>query len=157
VLFQELPGIFRQHRLLLAARREAYGWVAAHLPETARFVAYDDPLLYLYTGRRAASVRVPTRLYYQGDLEAFVKRHAEVEPIAGARGLEYLLTTAGDYHRGEVPEGARAHLLRAVEDRFGGQRLYASRWVAIYAIRSTSANTNAGSAAATADFWSSNK
>ncbi len=156
-LFGGLPGIFRQHRQLLAAQREAYQWIGQNLPASARFVAYNDPLLYLYTGRQACSVRVASRLYYEGDLETFVHRHGEVETFARERGLNYLLTTAGDYFRGEVPDDERARLLRSVEESCARRRVYASPLVAVYdftsrASATTSASTAAGIKAATADF-----
>ncbi len=156
-LFGELPGIFRQHRQLLAAQRQAYQWIDQNLPASARFVAYDDPVLYLYTGRCASSVRVAPRLYYQGDLDTFVRRHGEVETFARERRLDYLFTTAGDYFRGEVPDGERGRLLRSVERSYAPRRVYASPLVAVYdftsrASATTSTRTAAGITAATADF-----
>ena len=132
VLFRELPGIFRQHRQLLAAQREAYEWIGQNLPASARFVAYNDPVLYLYTGRRASCIPFVPGLYYQGDVAALVRRHREVEAFARERGLGYLFTTAGDYFRGEVPDGERARLLRSVDQNCSPRRVYASPLVAVY-------------------------
>ena len=156
-LFGEIPRIFRQHRRLLGAQREAYHWIGQNLPASARFVAYNDPVLYLYTGRRASCVPFAPGLYYRGDLDGLVRRHREVEAFARERGLGYLFTTAGDYFRGEVPEGERARLLRSVEQSCAPRRVYASPLVAVYdftssAITTTNASTAAGIKAATADF-----
>jgi 4-amino-4-deoxy-L-arabinose transferase-like glycosyltransferase len=153
----EFPGIFRQHRQLLAAQRQAYQWIDQNLPASASFVAYDDPVLYLYTGRHAASIRVAPRLYYEGDLDTFVRRHGEVEAFARERGLGYVFTTAGDYFRGEVPDAERARLLQSVEQSCAPRRVYASPLVAVCdftsnASSTTSASTAAGINAATADF-----
>jgi hypothetical protein len=153
----EFPGIFRQHRQLLAAQRQAYQWIDQNLPVSASFVAYDDPVLYLYTGRRAASIRVAPRLYYEGDLDTFVRRHGEVEAFARERGLGYVFTTAGDYFRGEVPDGERARLLQSVEQSCAPRRVYTSPLVAVCdftfkASTITNASTAAGINAATADF-----
>lgn len=71
--------------------------------------------------------------------------------------MGYVFATAGDYFRGEVPDGERAGLLRAVEQSCAPRRIYSSPLVAVCdftssASTATNASTAAGIKAATADF-----
>ena len=45
-----LPNLFDAYRSDLEARRPAYDWIARNAPRDAAVFAYDDPLVYLYTG-----------------------------------------------------------------------------------------------------------
>ena len=131
-LFGFLPDTFHERRRMLAERRAAYQWIARSLPPDSGFVAYDDALLYLYAGRPAASLRVPTRLYYQQDLEGLLARHTAVDEFARPRGLRYLLTATDDYFRGEVPLSVRARVRQSVAHSYAGRRVYATAAVSIY-------------------------
>ncbi len=131
-LFRFLPETFTERRELQAAEREAYRWIARQLPAQARFLAYDDTLLYLYTGRSAVSVRVPTKLYYQEDGEALIRLHSQLDQFAGARGVTYVFATSEDYYRGEVPANFRAQARQAAAEVYRSRRVYQGGPVSIY-------------------------
>jgi hypothetical protein len=131
-LFRFLPETLTERRELRAAERQAYGWIAQQLPPQARFLAYDDTILYLYTGRPAISVRVPTKLYYQDDGEALIRLHSQLDEFTGARGVNYVLATAEDYYRGEVPATFRAQARQAAGEVYRSRRVYQGGPVSIY-------------------------
>jgi hypothetical protein len=131
-LFRFLPETFTERRELQAAERQAYGWIAQQLPPQARFLAYDDTILYLYTGRPALSIRVPTKLYYQDDGESLIRLHSQLDEFAGARGVNYVLATTEDYYRGEVPATFRAHARQAASELYRSRRVYQGGPVSIY-------------------------
>jgi hypothetical protein len=80
-----LPRAFVQHRQVRQSNRAAYAWISASLAPDARFIAYDDVILYLYTGRPARSIRVPSRLYYEDRLNEYVQPYADLEQFARTR------------------------------------------------------------------------
>ena len=131
-LFRFLPETFVDRRQLLAAERGAYRWIDQELPADARFLAYDDTLLYLHTGRAACSVRVPTKFYYQEDGEAFVRLHSRLDEFAASHGLRYLVATKEDYYRGEVPAAFRAKARQAAEKAYQTRRVYGGGPVSVY-------------------------
>jgi hypothetical protein len=146
-LFRFLPETLAERRSLLAAQREAYRWIREQTAPGARFAAYDDTVLYLYTGRPAVSLRVPTKLYYEEDGEAFIRLHSRLDEFAGARGLSFLLATQGDYYRGEVPAKFRERARRAAAENYRNERAFARPGVAVYRFRTPASATGLSSAA----------
>jgi hypothetical protein len=59
--------VFSRHRATLnRERREGYDWITRHTPPSARVLAYEDGLVYLYTGRQAIRpVAISTDCSYQ--------------------------------------------------------------------------------------------
>jgi hypothetical protein len=133
-LFRFLPETFAERRQILAARRDAYRWIVQQTPPDAAFVAYDDTVLYLYTGRPAVTVRVPTRLYYEENAEAFVRLHSHLDQLAGVHGLSYLFATREDYYRGEVPTLFRERARRAAAENYRSRMAYRNPAVVVYRI-----------------------
>ena len=49
------------------SRQPAYQWIAQQYAADANVYAYDDPMLYLYTGHKSCSLPIPPKLFYHGD------------------------------------------------------------------------------------------
>jgi hypothetical protein len=95
-----LPTLYARCQSTLAAHREAYEWLRMHTPREASVYAYDDPLLYLYTGRRAFGLTMPSGRIYGTDPEREADRFALAVPRNACRnGLDYLLLTTEDFYR----------------------------------------------------------
>ena len=61
-----------QYRSKLVDLRAAYQWISRNTPESAVIVSSDDPLLYLYSGRRGKEVPLMPRSWYASDHTAIV-------------------------------------------------------------------------------------
>ncbi len=128
-----LPGVLEHHRRTLAANRQAFAWLAANSTVQSRVFAYGDPLVYLYTGRRACSLRIPPRLLYKGDrrgIEGFVERLPQF--VRDFR-LDYVLFTMGDFQL-DSPEIGFAALRRVLREHPGFELSYQGREAAVYRI-----------------------
>jgi hypothetical protein len=97
-LGQEIPGIIAQHRTVLASNRQAFAWIAQHVP-AGSFYAYDDPVFYLYTGHHAASLPVAPLPFYREDREGILRPFRAMPAFAREQHLDYALFTAADFHR----------------------------------------------------------
>jgi hypothetical protein len=80
-----------------ANRRAAYAWINKSLPTDAKFAAYDDVGLYLYTGREGIRNQVMSRPYILADMEGVKKPIAAMGDFARQYGLAYLLWSPDDY------------------------------------------------------------
>ena len=95
-----LPALYTRCQSTLAAHRAAYEWLKTQTPREASVYAYDDPLLYLYTGRRAFGLTMPSGRIYGADPEGEADRFARAVPGNACRhGLDYLLLTTEDFYR----------------------------------------------------------
>jgi hypothetical protein len=135
-LFSFLPQTFEARRALRASEGQAYQWITQNLPADSRFVAYDDVLFSLHTARSAVGVRAPFLHYYLEDYAALVRLHTEIDGFAQAHGSRYLLATADDYYRGEVPFQYREAVRAGLAQRYGFRRLYSNGAVAVYELAS---------------------
>jgi hypothetical protein len=83
---------------LLAARRGAYDWIQRHTPPDARFIAYDDGLLYLYAGRQAIRpIDCMPQVYYLHDDRYAERDAARLADVALHVRASYWLASADDY------------------------------------------------------------
>ena len=82
----------------------AYSWIAANLPPSATVLSYDDPLLYLYTGRRGNYLPLLPRWWYSEDHASIVGAYRNVAQYCRARGLQYVYFTTEDLDREVGPE-----------------------------------------------------
>src|SRR5579884_502989 len=105
-----LPSWFASQRTRSADMRATCAWIARNTPSQAVVAAYDDPLLYLYTGRRSTSVAIMPALVYEGDdtaLAAYVRDNVR-QWTSG--NVEYVLTTQYDFSREFQDVARRAEL-----------------------------------------------
>jgi hypothetical protein len=83
----------------LADQRTAYQWIAANLPASATILSYDDPLLYLYTGRRGNYLPMLPRWWYGDDHASMIAAYRDIASYCRARGLDYVYFTTEDLER----------------------------------------------------------
>ncbi len=119
-LFLFLPGLFEGYRDDLAARRPAYAWIAAKTPAGSSVYAYDDPTLYLYTGRKSVSLPVPPRLQYHDDQAGIDQLVDSLPAFANRYRLSYALVSHSDFYRDLHERGARRewNAIRSARDVF---------------------------------------
>jgi hypothetical protein len=92
-----------------------YDWIERNTPPDATFLAYDDIMLHLYTGRRGYRPVVPTRFFYQGDELAARQYLGSLPELARKHGLTYILAGPRDWHGEILPGGLaqRSHQMLA--------------------------------------------
>jgi len=113
-LFAFVPGVFAVHGADFEARLPAYEWIATHAPQNAAVFAYDDPLLYLYTGRKSCGMPIPTKFSYHGDDAGLDRLLHTIPDFARQYRLDYVLLTINDFYRDLGDNGAK-HLRESVE------------------------------------------
>ena len=109
------------------------GW-PAHAPADANVYAYQDPVLYLYTGRKACSLPIPPKFYYHRDDQGIEKLMASMADFARDYRLDYLLLTPDDYYR-DLHAGGTRGLDQAMQSG-AFQKLYGSSRAAVYRLKS---------------------
>ena len=113
-VFHTLPKLLEAYQADLDQRRPAWSWISANTPPSANVYAYDDPLLYLYTGRHSCNLPIPPRLYYHHDDQGIDRLLATIPDFARDQHLDYALLTTGDFYRDLHQHGERT-LAHAVE------------------------------------------
>src|SRR6202011_2790062 len=93
-----IPDIMLAYRSDLDRRRPAYQWIARQAPASATVFAYDDPVLFLYTGRKSCGLPLPPKLFYYDNLGAD-RLVRTIPDFARENRLDYLLATTADFHR----------------------------------------------------------
>ena len=107
-LFYFLPDLFASYRTALRARQPAYQWIEKNAPAGANVFAYDDPMLYLYTGHKSCNLPIPPKLFYHGDDAGIDKLLHSMPDFARQQQLSYVLLTPSDFYRDLHAPGARA-------------------------------------------------
>ena len=130
-LFYFLPDLFRSYRTALRSRQPAYEWIAKNAPAGANVFAYDDPMLYLYTGHESCNLPIPPKLYYHGDDAGIDKLLHSIPDFARQQQLSYVLLTPSDFYRDLHEPGAR-HLAEAVQDSNTFQQVFKAPGAALY-------------------------
>lgn len=128
-----LPRLLASYRDDLVARRPAYTWLENTAPQEAAVFAYDDPLVYLYSGRHACNLPIPTRLYYRDDQAGLDRMVDEVPAFASDHHLEYLLLTPTDFYR-DLHQARAERLSRAVAADPAARELYRSPAATIFSL-----------------------
>jgi hypothetical protein len=99
----------------------------------ASVFAYDDPLVYLYTGRHACNLPIPTKLYYHDDQAGLDRMVDEVPTFAADHQLDYVLLTPTDFYR-DLHEARARRLSQTVAASPDARELYRSAAAAIFSI-----------------------
>lgn len=95
---EKLSSLMAGQRSLLAAKRTAYRWIRAHTPPQSRFIAYEDVLLYLYTGRQAIRpIACSTASAYDNDPAYAHRDAAHLGDVARHVAANYWLVTPDDF------------------------------------------------------------
>ena len=126
-----LPRLFASYRADLEYRLPAYGWIANHAPADANVFAYDDPLVYLYTGRKSCGLPIPPKLYLHNDDAGIERLLYSIPDFARENRLDYVLLTRDDFYRDLHAPGAE-HLAKAVETNAAFRPLYRTSSTAVY-------------------------
>ncbi|HTC87512.1 MAG TPA: hypothetical protein VK686_04390 [Bryobacteraceae bacterium] len=139
-----LPDLFNSHRTDFAAREKAYQWIDRNVPRDANVYAYEDPVLFLYTGRKACGFPIPPKFYYHGDDAAINSLMASMPAFARSHRLDYVLLTPDDYFKDLNAIGKRG-LTQAMQSG-AFEKLYDSSRAAVYKLNSpdTSASLQSG-------------
>lgn len=85
-----LPEDARYHRARKIDRLKGYGWIKANLAANAALLSLEDPLLYLYTGRKAMTRPMPPFLWYRQDSAGMIAWIADNAGYARQHGLTAL-------------------------------------------------------------------
>ena len=95
-----VPKIYAVCERDLAKNLGGYQWIRTRTAADETVNAYDDPVLYLYTGRRALGMPMPSSRLYTGnagsEADQFIR---DVPRAARERGLAYLFVTKVDFYR----------------------------------------------------------
>jgi hypothetical protein len=79
-------------------QRQAYQWIREHAAPQDRIVAYEDPLLYLYTGRVAVRPAIISPSFvYLGTEEGLRNDAAHIADTAHSIGARFWMTTDSDF------------------------------------------------------------
>jgi hypothetical protein len=104
-------------RALLAQKREAYDWIRRNSHPGDRFIAYEDGLLYLYTGRQAVRpIACLWTAYYTGNRRLAEQDAAHLTDVARHIRPAYWVVSPDDFGLEPAPnrtllEAAEARLL----------------------------------------------
>lgn len=139
-----LPDLFHSYRSEFAARQKAYVWIDRNVPPDANMYAYEDPMLFLYTGRKACRFPIPPKYYYHGDDAAINSLMASLPAFARSHRLNYLMLTPDDYFRDLNAIGTRGLTQAMHSGAF--EKLYDSNRAAVYKLNSpdTTASLQSG-------------
>ncbi len=94
-----IPRVLTAYADDLASARPAYAWVAGHTRPESNLYGYDDPMIYLYTGRHACSLPIPTKYYYYNDDEGIDRLLRGLPAFSTQQKIEYVFLTAHDFYR----------------------------------------------------------
>jgi hypothetical protein len=135
-LVKFLPDLFDAYRIALDQRRPAYEWIARNSPQQATVFAYDDPMLYLYTGRKSLNMPIPPKLYYHNDDAGIDKLLHTIPDFARQYNLGYALLIHDDFYRDLRENGAR-HLSEAVQSSHAFEKMFQTPALSIYRFSNT--------------------
>jgi hypothetical protein len=93
--------------------RGAYAWMRVNLPKDAAVVAYNDPVLYLYTGRESIRRPMPPYIWYSEDNAKAVELYREIATYARDHGAGYVYHTTADL-RPDMGESEVAPIYKAI-------------------------------------------
>ena len=97
-----------------AERREAYDWIRENTQPSDRFIAYEDALLWLATGRQAIRPMIfSTEAFYRQDEEVLNRDLERFMDTAGAIGARYWLVAKGDFRL----DTAQDVILKHIDDQ----------------------------------------
>jgi hypothetical protein len=125
-----IPDLFKTYRTDFEARQRAYQWIDRNVPRGANVYAYQDPMMFLYTGHKACRLPIPTKYLYHDDDAGIDKLMGSMAEFARGNQLEYLLLTPDDYYRDLDAKGTHGLTVAMQSNAF--QKLYGSNGVAVY-------------------------
>ncbi|MBV9770746.1 MAG: hypothetical protein JOZ32_14320 [Bryobacterales bacterium] len=125
-----IPDLFASYRTDFLARAAAYEWIDHNVPAGANIYAYQDPVMFLYTGHQSCHLPIPPKFLYHSDDAGIDKLMGSMPEFARGYGLEYLLLTPDDYYRDLDAKGT--HGLNQAMHSNAFSKLYVAKGVSIY-------------------------
>jgi len=119
--FRELPEISRTNESILQERIEAYRWIGQHVDPTLNVMALN-PAVYLYTGRRTASIGIMPIDWYHHDQARMLAPFQGISAFASENRLDYIYMHESDY--GALIPDAADDARSAVESHAGLRRVF---------------------------------
>jgi hypothetical protein len=129
-LVHVIPDLFATYRADFQAREQAYEWIARNVPRDANVYAYQDPVMFLYTGRKACRLPIPPKFLYHADDSGIDKLMGSMADFARGYQLDYLLLTPDDYYRDLNAKGT--HGLTEAMQSGAFRELYGSSRASVY-------------------------
>jgi len=86
----------QQQRAKLVEVRAAYDWIEKNVPDSAKVLSNDDPILYLYTGHPGNWVPMTPKAWYAEDHAAVVATYGNIADYCRRNGYEYFYSNADD-------------------------------------------------------------
>ncbi len=96
-LFGLLPAAYAEQRDIAAQVRPALDWVRAETSVHTGVLSYSDPLVYLETGRRGYSLRIPPGIQKRAARPEIERYFRDLPGLARRHGLQLVVTAPSDY------------------------------------------------------------
>jgi hypothetical protein len=117
-----LPSFMAQCREKRTRSLPAYAWISKNTPTGARYLAYNDPLLYLYTGRQACRMPPNPLDIYRQDGAAALQPFRQVNEFAQRWNLTHAFVSRFDYDT-DLVEPLRTQALSILRSNPGLQAI----------------------------------
>jgi hypothetical protein len=130
-----LPALLQRERERRALELPAYAWVRANLPAGAAAIAYQESRFYLFTGRRAIGMPLPSRLGYSHDRPAIAAYFAGAAETARANGVRYLYVTPWDFEL-DLGGPERNSRVDALRNDPAWREIYSANGFSVFELRS---------------------
>jgi hypothetical protein len=114
----DLPEVLAGYQSISEARQPGYSWIRENSPVGAQVLTYDDPLMYLYTGRSGYAMPILHWITYGGTPERSDAYFNTSADFMREHKLGYALVTAGDFRRDLQEDGRRAMTAALRDQRF---------------------------------------
>lgn len=95
---QKIHNLGVEHRVVLADEKGAFAWLEQHSAPSARVIAYEDSLVYLYTGRSAIRpIFTISKGFYLTDPRIIRRDAGRLADVARHIHASYWMSTPYDY------------------------------------------------------------
>jgi hypothetical protein len=131
---EEAEQRYRAKRVDMLA---AYAWIEANVPASAMVLSNDDPILYLYSGRRGHVVPLVPRSWYADDHESTVATYRNIADYCRTHGFEYFYSNTDDTSRWTDDPSEVAAVRRAVHENPELTPLFEDKFGAVYKVASS--------------------
>ena len=128
--FRHMPAQMTADRRLQPERRQGYEWIRRNTPAQAVFMAWNDSVFYLHTGRPALRLAHPAKLYYVGDPDQVRDYLFQAKRFANEHRVDYVFM-ARDEVLLNSPDDHRDDFWRIARDRATGPPLWLTPHVRI--------------------------
>src|SRR4051795_10378014 len=89
-----MPKVAELQRSRTLEYRAACAWIRKTLPADTVIIVDNDPVLYLYSGRRSIGRPLPPRIWYEEDGGSAIRLYRELEKYAREHNTEYFLRSS---------------------------------------------------------------